>query len=207
MDEMEDIKVEQGGETASPDEGDVQPESQEKNRIVRKPTAFEKRVEARAMDRVVKALESRPEPAPLTDPVAGSPEEPAPVSGPEDAGSSVKSMKGAATPPATAGNGDSEEAADASSSFRAALRLLQNSEVAGNPKALRLLAELAELAQGGAAAPAARASHVIQPSGGGLPAPDLRAEYEKRVGELRPGDIAGLMELKREFRKRGMEVW
>jgi hypothetical protein len=206
MDEMEDIKVEQGGETASPDEGDVQPESQEKNRIVRKPTAFEKRVEARAMDRVVKALESRPEPAPLTDPVAGSPEEPAPVSGPEDAGSSVKSMKGVATPPATAGNGDSEEAADASA-FRAALRLLQNSEVAGNPKALRLLAELAELAQGGAAAPAARASHVIQPSGGGLPAPGLRAEYEKRVGELRPGDIAGLMELKREFRKRGMEVW
>ncbi|HLE41410.1 MAG TPA: hypothetical protein VI956_07885 [Nitrospirota bacterium] len=207
MDEMEDIKVEQGGETASPDEGDVQPESQEKNRIVRKPTAFEKRVEARAMDRVVKALESRPEPAPLTDPVAGSPEEPAPVSGPEDAGSSVKSMEGVATPPATARNGDSAEAADAASAFRAALRLLQGSEVGSSPKALRLLADLAELAQGGAPTPQSRASHVIQPSGGGLPAPDLRAEYEKRVGELRPGDIAGLMELKREFRKRGMEVW
>ena len=166
MDESESNKVEQEvGQ--SPDEGDVQPESQKKNRIIRKPTAFEKRVEARAMDRVVKALESRPEPAPLTDSDAGSREEQASVSGPEDAGSSVKSMKGVATPPATARNGDSEEAADASSSFRAALRLLQNSEVAGNPKALRLLAELAELAQGGAAAPAARASHVIQPSGGG----------------------------------------
>ena len=206
MDESESNKVEQQvGQ--SPDEGDVQPESQKKNRIIRKPTAFERRVEARALDQATKALEEHLEQPALTDPVAGSPEEPAPVSGPEDAGSSVKSMKGVATPPATAGNGDSEEAADASSSFRAALRLLQNSEVAGNPKALRLLAELAELAQGGAAAPAARASHVIQPSGGGLPAPDLRAEYEKRVGELRPGDIAGLMELKREFRKRGMEVW
>jgi hypothetical protein len=54
----------------------------------------------------------------------------------------------------------------------------------------------------------ARASHLIQPSGGGIPpAPDLRAEYEKRVNELRPGDIDGLMEVKREFRKRGMEVY
>ena len=56
--------------------------------------------------------------------------------------------------------------------------------------------------------PAARASHVIQPSGGGLPpAPDLRAEYEKRVAALRPGDVAGLMEIKREFRKKGLEVY
>ena len=56
--------------------------------------------------------------------------------------------------------------------------------------------------------PAARASHVIQPSGGGLPpAPDLRAEYERRVGALRPGDVAGLLDLKREFRKRGLEVY
>ena len=56
--------------------------------------------------------------------------------------------------------------------------------------------------------PAARASHVIQPSGGGLPpAPDLRAEYERRVGALRPGDVAGLLDLKREFRKKGLEVY
>jgi len=56
--------------------------------------------------------------------------------------------------------------------------------------------------------PAARASHVIQPSGGGLPpAPDLRAEYEQRVATLRPGDVAGLMEVKREFRKKGLEVY
>ena len=206
MDEMEDIKVEQGGETASPDEGDVQPESQEKNRIVRKPTAFEKRVEARAMDRVVKALESRPDQPALTDSDAGSREEQASVSGPENA-DSTSSVVGIATPTSSARNGESAQAADAASAFRAALRLLQGSEVGSSPKALRLLADLAELAQGGAPTPQSRASHVIQPSGGGLPAPDLRAEYEKRVGELRPGDIAGLMELKREFRKRGMEVW
>ena len=53
----------------------------------------------------------------------------------------------------------------------------------------------------------AKASHLIQPSGGGLPAPDLRQEYERRVGALRPGDVAGLMEVKREFRKRGLEVY
>jgi len=39
------------------------------------------------------------------------------------------------------------------------------------------------------------------------PAPDLRAEYERRVGALRPGDVAGLLDLKREFRKRGLEVY
>lgn len=56
--------------------------------------------------------------------------------------------------------------------------------------------------------PAARASHVIQPSGGGLPpAPDLRTEYETRVAAVRPGDVAGLMEIKREFRKKGLEVY
>jgi TolA-binding protein len=52
-----------------------------------------------------------------------------------------------------------------------------------------------------------RASHLIQPSGGGVPAPDLRREYERRLETLRLGDIAGLMELKREFRKRGLEVY
>ena len=52
-----------------------------------------------------------------------------------------------------------------------------------------------------------RASHLIQPSGGGVPAPDLRREYERRLETLRLGDIVGLMELKREFRKRGLEVY
>lgn len=56
--------------------------------------------------------------------------------------------------------------------------------------------------------PAARASHIVQPGGGGLPpAPDLRAEYQAQVAELRPGDLAGLLELKRRFRGRGLEVY
>jgi hypothetical protein len=71
---------------------------------------------------------------------------------------------------------------------------------------LRLLRELTELAAKRTGSPS-KASHAIQPSGGGLPAPDLRAEYERRVATLRPGDVAGLMEVKREFRKRGMEIY
>jgi hypothetical protein len=75
-----------------------------------------------------------------------------------------------------------------------------------DPTALRLVADLAALNPNNRAKP--RASHLIQPSGGGVPpAPDLRAEYEKRVNELRPGDVDGLMEVKREFRRRGMEIY
>ncbi|MBX3047711.1 MAG: hypothetical protein KIT46_08235 [Anaerolineales bacterium] len=56
--------------------------------------------------------------------------------------------------------------------------------------------------------PAPRASHIVQPGGGGLPpAPDLRAEYEAQVAELRAGDLAGLLEIKRRFRARGLEVY
>jgi hypothetical protein len=87
------------------------------------------------------------------------------------------------------------------------LRLLQKADLASDPRALRLLADLAELAQGGAPAVQPRASHRIQPSGGGVPAPDLLAEYERRISALRPGDVAGLMEIKREFRKRGLDVY
>lgn len=77
---------------------------------------------------------------------------------------------------------------------------------------LRLLRELADLAAKRNNPPAAgtahsKASHAIQPSGGGLPTPDLRGEYERRVAALRPGDVAGLMEVKREFRKRGLVVY
>lgn len=179
MDELERIKAEQASEPSSQSEGNVQPAPQKKKRIIGKPTAFERRVEARAMDQVTKALEERLDQPPLTDPVAGSPEEQASASGPEDA----------------------------KSPFAQALRLLQNSELASNPRGLRLLADLTELVKGTESAPIAKASHIIQPSGGGLPAPDLRGEYERRLRSLRPGDVAGLMEVKREFRKRGLEVW
>ena len=79
-----------------------------------------------------------------------------------------------------------------------------NKAAADAPPAAAVSAEAAQPPE----RPAARASHVIQPSGGGLPpAPDLRAEYEKRVAAVRPGDVAGLMEIKREFRKKGLEVY
>lgn len=152
-------------------------------RLQRKPTAFERRVEARALDQVTKALEQNLEPVPLTDTAAGSPEEPATASGPEQP--------------------------QPESPFAQALRILRSADLSSS-KALRLLAdlaELAELARGGAPTPQPRASHLIQPSGGGVPAPDLRAAYERRLRTLRPGDVAGLMEVKREFRKKGLEVY
>lgn len=143
-----------------------------------KPTAFERRVEAR--------LARKQEPAELTDP-GDSPAGEAPAeTGPTPAESSVSK----------------------------ALRLFQEAGLQDDPEALQLVSELANVALRQASPPSSRrggpakASHVIQPSGGGLPpAPDLRAEYERRVGTLRPGDVAGLMDLKREFRQRGLEIF
>ncbi len=88
-----------------------------------------------------------------------------------------------------------------------ALHLLRQARGQGPQAELRLLADLAELALRRVEKPAAKASAVILPSGGGLPAPDLRAEYEKRLTGLRAGDVAGLSELKREFRNKGLEVY
>jgi hypothetical protein len=94
------------------------------------------------------------------------------------------------------------------------VQALKDANLEGDPEALQLLGDtfaslgegLASLAVGRQPRPAARASHAIQPSGG-MPVPDLRGEYEHRVAALRPGDIAGLMEAKREFRKRGLEIY
>jgi hypothetical protein len=88
-----------------------------------------------------------------------------------------------------------------------ALRLLRQARGQGPHAELRLLADLAGLALKRLEKPSTKGSTVILPSGGGLPAPDLRAEYEKRVRALRAGDMDGLMAVKREFRKRGMEIW
>jgi hypothetical protein len=87
-----------------------------------------------------------------------------------------------------------------------ALRLLREARGRGPQAELRALADLAALAVARLAAPAGRASHAILPSGGAA-APDLRAEYERRVRAVRPGDLAAVMEVKREFRKRGLEVY
>jgi hypothetical protein len=88
-----------------------------------------------------------------------------------------------------------------------ALRLLRTARGKGPQAEIKLVGDLAELALRRLEKRGARASAVIQPSGGGTPRPDLRSEYEKRVGALRPGDVAGLMEVKREFRGRGLEVY
>jgi hypothetical protein len=88
-----------------------------------------------------------------------------------------------------------------------ALRLLRQARGQGPQAELRLLADLAGLALKRVEKPGSKGSTVILPSGGGLPAPDLRAEYERRVRALRAGDIDGLTDVKREFRRRGLEVW
>lgn len=91
----------------------------------------------------------------------------------------------------------------------AALRLLRNARGQGPQAELRVLADLAALAVARMAAPAgvaSKASHAILPSGGASQ-PDLRAEYERRVRAVRPGDLAGVMDVKREFRKRGLDIY
>lgn len=89
-------------------------------------------------------------------------------------------------------------------------QLLQHAQ-GGEPHAeLRALADLASLALARMAQvgqPAPRASRAMPPGGAGAAAPDVRSEYARRVAALRAGDVGGLLELKREFRKRGLEVY
>lgn len=71
-----------------------------------------------------------------------------------------------------------------------------------------LEARLAQLAAAPSTQPTAgRPSRVVPPSGAGAPAPDLRAEYQRRLRSLRPGDLGAVLELKREFRNKGLEVY
>lgn len=70
-----------------------------------------------------------------------------------------------------------------------------------------LEARLAQLAAAPGQPAAGRPSRVMPPSGAGAPAPDLRAEYQRRLRSLRPGDLAAVLELKREFRNKGLEVY
>jgi hypothetical protein len=53
----------------------------------------------------------------------------------------------------------------------------------------------------------APATAVIQPGGGIAPVEDLQGAYERRKKKLRPGDVNGLMALKKEFREKGLEVF
>ncbi|UYN90170.1 MAG: hypothetical protein KIT08_02770 [Anaerolineales bacterium] len=75
-----------------------------------------------------------------------------------------------------------------------------------------LEARLEQVAAQPGAAPSAqpgvsRASRVIPPGGASAPTQDLRAEYQRRLRALRPGDLGAVLELKREFRNRGLEVY
>ncbi len=54
--------------------------------------------------------------------------------------------------------------------------------------------------------PAATPAQAIQP-GGGRPPDDLTAEYQRRLRALRPGDLNGLLALKREFREKGLALF
>ncbi len=51
------------------------------------------------------------------------------------------------------------------------------------------------------------AAAVVQPGSGNAPVGDLREGYERRKKRLRPGDVNGLMALKREFREKGLDVY
>ncbi|MBT3239375.1 MAG: hypothetical protein HON98_02605 [Chloroflexi bacterium] len=53
----------------------------------------------------------------------------------------------------------------------------------------------------------ASAGSVIQPTGGNAPLEDLQEVYDRRKGKLRPGDVNGLLALKREFRGKGLKIY
>jgi hypothetical protein len=73
--------------------------------------------------------------------------------------------------------------------------------------ALDLLGDVTGIALRRAGKGPASAGSVIQPGGGKAPGQDLRQAYEARKRKLRPGDVNGLMALKREFRSKGMEIY
>ncbi|MDH3944362.1 MAG: hypothetical protein OEV06_09750, partial [Anaerolineae bacterium] len=70
-----------------------------------------------------------------------------------------------------------------------------------------MLGDITELALRRAGRRRGQPATVVQPTGGGAPQPDLRNQYDQRKSKLRPGDINGLLDLKREFRKKGLEIF
>jgi hypothetical protein len=72
---------------------------------------------------------------------------------------------------------------------------------------LSLLEDITSLVLGQAARQPASAAAVVQPGGGQAPLPDLRQSYDVRKRQLRPGDVDGLMALKREFRGKGLQFY
>ena len=72
---------------------------------------------------------------------------------------------------------------------------------------LNLLDDLTELALKRAGRGKVTAAAVVQPGGGNAPVGDLREAYERGKKRLRPGDVNGLMALKREFREKGLDIY
>ena len=72
---------------------------------------------------------------------------------------------------------------------------------------LDFLGDITKLALQRAGRPSTTAASVAQPGGGGTPEPDLRSEYDLRKVRLRPGDVNALMELKRDYRSKGLDVF
>ena len=83
---------------------------------------------------------------------------------------------------------------------------VQGGEKPESGEYLDLLENLTNLVLQGARKGNVHPAAVVQPSGG-APQADLRSEYQMRLQQLRPGDVNGLMELKREFRGKGLEIF
>jgi hypothetical protein len=160
-----------------------------------KPTVFEKRVEARVAKRVQQEVDRR-----LQDAETRLAEKPA-LPQPSD-----QELANEPHAPAVSQVRRILQRAKLENDPEA-LRLLRQARGQGPQAELRLLGDLAELALRRVDKPAAKAGAVIVPSGGGVPTPDPRTEYEKRLQTLRPGDVGGLTELKREFRAKGLDVY
>ena len=104
-----------------------------------------------------------------------------------------------------------------------AARLLDRVGLGNDPEAVALLQDQAESQDGGdyldlmedlvamalrrVGREEASAMAVVQPGGGIAPVEDLQSAYEQRKKKLRPGDVNGLMALKKEFREKGMDVF
>lgn len=87
-----------------------------------------------------------------------------------------------------------------------AMELLRAYQSGASGAGTRLVEGISQLALRRLSREPVKAGAVIQP-GGGMAATDLRSDYQRQVRRVRPGDVAGLAELKREFRKKGLDVF
>lgn len=72
---------------------------------------------------------------------------------------------------------------------------------------LSILDDITSLVLGKVSDQVVSAASVVQPGGGQAPLPNLHQSYEARKRQLRPGDVDGLTALKREFRRKGLQIY